>query len=64
MARQCTENRAPSSSCIDRAGLGLLMSPELMERGLARHQVIHDNARERFEDASDLKRDLKWQERN
>ena len=39
MARPCTKNRAPSSSCIDRAGLGLLVSPELMEMGLACHQL-------------------------
>ena len=38
MARPCTESRAPSSSCVDRAGLGLPVSPELMEMGLARHQ--------------------------
>ena len=39
MARPCTNNRAPLSSCADRAGLGLPMSPELMEMGLARHQL-------------------------
>ena len=41
MARPCTENRAPSSSCVDRAGLGLPVSPELMETGLARHHLTN-----------------------
>ena len=39
MARPCTENQAPSSSCVDRAGLGLPVSHELTEMGLARHQI-------------------------
>ena len=38
MAKPCIKNQAPSSSCVNRVGLGLPVSPELMEMGLARHQ--------------------------
>ena len=37
-ARPHTKSRAPSSSCVDRAELGLPVSLELLEVGLARHQ--------------------------
>ena len=40
MARSCTESWAPSSSCVDRARLGLPVSPELMEMGLAHHKIL------------------------
>ena len=37
-ARPRAKSRAPSSSFVDRAGLGLTVSPELMEMGLVGHQ--------------------------
>ena len=45
MARPCTENRAPSSLYIDRAELGLPVSPKLMEMGVARHHYVVWNVR-------------------